>query len=245
MLDALDRQDLWADTAVVLCTDHGHYLGEKDIWGKPGVPIYEPLGHIPLLIAWPGRPAGVVDALTTSVDLFATLCDVFDVTPGHRTHGSSLVPLLTGEATAVRDWALTGVWGREVHVIDGHRKYARSRRSRATSRCRCGRTAGRRCPSTRSPSCACPAPTAERGSTFMPGSDVPVIRQPFAVGDTAAVLGGAGGSTGSTCSTTSTTIPTRPGTWPAPRVEAELEEMLRHALGEVEAPRDQYERLGL
>ena len=56
VLDALDRQDLWADTAVILCTDHGHYLGERDIFGKPDVPIYEPLGHIPLLIAWPGRP---------------------------------------------------------------------------------------------------------------------------------------------------------------------------------------------
>ena len=49
---------LWDDTAVIVCTDHGHYLGEKDIWGKPGVPVYEPLGHIPLIVAWPGVAAG-------------------------------------------------------------------------------------------------------------------------------------------------------------------------------------------
>ena len=35
VLDAIDRNDLWDDTAVIVCTDHGHYLGEKDIWGKP------------------------------------------------------------------------------------------------------------------------------------------------------------------------------------------------------------------
>ncbi|MEZ5217826.1 MAG: sulfatase [Ilumatobacteraceae bacterium] len=41
ILDVFDEQDLWADTALIVCTDHGHYLGEvrdgKDIWGKPGV----------------------------------------------------------------------------------------------------------------------------------------------------------------------------------------------------------------
>ena len=58
LLDALDRGDLWDDTVVIVCTDHGHFLGEKDIWGKPSVPVYEPLGHIPLFVAWPGRPAG-------------------------------------------------------------------------------------------------------------------------------------------------------------------------------------------
>ena len=47
-------------------------------------------------IAWPGVEPGATDALTTAVDLHATLSDVFGVTPEHRTHGRSLVPLLTG-----------------------------------------------------------------------------------------------------------------------------------------------------
>ena len=128
VLGALDRQGLWDDTLVVLCTDHGHYLGEKDVWGKPAAPIYEPLGHIPLMIAAPGLAAGECEALTTSVDLFATLTDLFGVAGDvrQRTHGRSLLPLLSGQATSVRDWLLTGVWGREVHLIDGQRKYARA-----------------------------------------------------------------------------------------------------------------------
>ncbi len=118
VLDALDDLALWDDTAVVLCTDHGHYLGERDAFGKPGLPIYGELGHTPLLIAWPGVEAGTVDALTTNVDLHATIADVFGVSPAHRTHGRSLVPLVTGAADSVRDYALLGYWGRQVHVVD-------------------------------------------------------------------------------------------------------------------------------
>jgi arylsulfatase A-like enzyme len=54
VLEAVDRNNLWDDTLIVICTDHGHYLGEKDIWGKPGVPVYQPLAHIPHLIHHPG-----------------------------------------------------------------------------------------------------------------------------------------------------------------------------------------------
>jgi hypothetical protein len=78
------------------------------------------------MVAWPAAAAGTCDALTTTVDIHATLSDAFGVTPAHRTHGSSLVPLLTGAATSVREWALCGVWGREVHVADATRTYAKS-----------------------------------------------------------------------------------------------------------------------
>src|SRR5437867_7204617 len=108
LLDAVDRHGLWDDTAVVVCTDHGHYLGEKDVWGKPAVPVYEPLGHIPLLVAWPGVGAGAVDALTTTVDIFATLAEVFGVDCPQVTHGRSLVPLVTGRSSSVRDRVLAG-----------------------------------------------------------------------------------------------------------------------------------------
>ncbi len=126
VLDAIDSNDLWQDTMVILCTDHGHYLGEKDIWGKPGVPQYEALGHTPFYIAYPGVESREVDALSTNVDINATLCDFFDVSLAHRTHGVSLLPLVSGAATAVRDWALGGIYGNWVQVYDGHRKYARA-----------------------------------------------------------------------------------------------------------------------
>ena len=40
LLGAIDRCGLWEDTLVVVCTDHGHYLGERDLFGKPRVPQF-------------------------------------------------------------------------------------------------------------------------------------------------------------------------------------------------------------
>ena len=128
VLDMLDGKKLWDDTLVIVTTDHGHYLGEKDIWGKPAAPLYQTMAHIPLFAAVPGVRAGTCEALTTSVDVFATLADLFGVREQvrQRTHGQSLLPLLTKESASVRKWILAGVWGREVHYFDGAIKYARA-----------------------------------------------------------------------------------------------------------------------
>jgi arylsulfatase A-like enzyme len=186
MLEVMDRRGLWDDTLFILCTDHGHYLGEKDIWGKPGAPLYETIAHIPLLMAAPGLEAGACDALTTSVDLFATLKDVFAVGDLRQTiHGRSLIPLLTGATRKVRDHVLAGVWGREVHLIDAALKYARA-------------PAGENAPLavysnrwstmpthvlTRQQEM--PLPDDRASLDRMPGSPVPVLRQIWEAGDRA------------------------------------------------------------
>ena len=38
VLEALEDTGLTESTAVILCTDHGHYLGERDLFGKPHGP---------------------------------------------------------------------------------------------------------------------------------------------------------------------------------------------------------------
>jgi arylsulfatase A-like enzyme len=240
---ALDRGDRWSDTAVIVCTDHGHYLGEKDIWGKPGVPVYEPLGHIPLLVAWPGRDAGVVDALSTSVDLFATLAEVFDVTVPQRTHGASLVPVLEGRADAVREFALTGVWGREVHVTDGHRKYARAPVD-TNQPLFMWSNRWSTMPVPAFPDLRLPRPDRRARLDFMPGTDVPVIRQPFAVGDPMP-LWAAMGRPRNHLLFDLDDDPTEDHDLAGTSAEADAEELLRVALASVDAPAEQFARLGL
>jgi len=182
LLDAIDRNDLWADTAVIVCTDHGHYLGEKDIWGKPGVPVYEPLGHIPLMIAWPGVEPGRSQALTTSVDIHATLVELFGAKVTHRTHGVSLLPILAGRSTHVRDHVLAGVWGREVHLIDAEWKYARAPQSE-NAPLSMWSNRWSTMPVAHNPNVRLPLPDDRARLDRMPGSNVPVIRQPFRAGD--------------------------------------------------------------
>jgi arylsulfatase A-like enzyme len=243
VLDILDRTDRWSDTVVILCTDHGHYLGEKDIWGKPAVPVYEPLGHIPLFVAWPGVEATTIDALTTSVDLFATLADVFGVdTVEHRTHGVSLRPLIEGAVSEVRGYALSGVWGREVHVIADGKKYLRGPDgenlplSMWSNRWSTMPVHGH-------PALRLPPPDDRAVLDHMPGSRIPVIRQPFAAGDLLPFWAYAhfdghhlfdldedADETNDLAGTAS---------------EAEAIDRLRAALEEVDAPDDQFVRLGL
>ena len=187
VLEAFDERNLWDDTVLIVCTDHGHFLGDeregRDIWGKPGVPQFEPLGHTPLLIHWPGNPGGdTIDALTTNVDLFATLADVFGVEVEHRTHGISMVPLLTGEADSIRDWVLGGYYGGWVQLTDGQHKLARGAvddNFPASMWSNRWSTMPVHVPGLE----MLPRPDERAWLDFMPGSTVPVIRQPFQPGD--------------------------------------------------------------
>lgn len=260
VLDELDRHDLWNSTAVVVCTDHGHYLGDvrtagrtgdverRDLWGKPMVPQFEPLGHTPLMIHWPGAEPGEVDALTTNVDLHATIADLFDVEVDHRTHGRSLLPLLDGSVSSVRDWAIGGVFGNWVQVTDGRHKYARApvgdnfplsmwSNRWSTMPAHDGLESFMRFP----------RPDRRARLDFMPGSDVPVIRQPFTTGDVLPYWAGGANAVGQHHLYDLDVDPGEEenlaGT--SPTLETSMRDVLHTALGELEAPSEQRERLGL
>ena len=249
VLDALDRGRYWDDTAVIVTTDHGHFLGEKDIWGKPAVPVYEPLGHLPLFAAWPGQSPGSCDALTTTVDLHATIADVFEAGLTHRTHGRSLVPLLGDDAgaaprPAVREWALAGVWGREVHVVDadGH-KYVRGPAG-ANGPLSMWSNRWSTMPISSAPDLRLPKPDHRAHLDRMPGSDVPVIRQPFAAGEDLPWWAW-GIETGRHRLFDLVDDPAEDHDLAGTVSEADAAELLRSALVSLEAPDDQLVRLGL
>jgi arylsulfatase A-like enzyme len=256
VLDALDDADLWATTAVIVCTDHGHYLGDDrnaaadgtrvDIWGKPMVPQFEPLGHTPLFVHWPHTRTASIDALTTNVDLHATIADVFGVAPTHRTHGCSLAPLLDGERTDVREWAIGGVWGNWVQVTDGRRKYARApvddnvpltmwSNRWSTMPAAAGLEAFM----------AFPPPDGRAWLDRMPGSDIPVIRQPFERGDAVPFWAAGRANVGRHHLYDVVDDPDETENRVGARGEREMIELLREALRAVEAPDDQFARLGL
>lgn len=242
LLDVMDRHDLWADTALILCTDHGHYLGERDVWGKPPVPLFEPISHVPLLVSWPGVEAGSVDALTTTVDIHATLLDLFGATAAHRTHGRSLVPLIDGTVSRVRDHVLAGVWGREVHVIDGERKYARAP---ADDNEPLGMWSNRwsTMPVPGSTRHVLPLPDHRAFLDRMPGSTVPVIHQLWDASDDVPYWAWAD-FTGNHLYDLSED-PGEERNLAGSPAERDAEDQIRAALEEIEAPSEQLIRLGL
>ena len=245
VLDALRDTGRFDDTVVVVCTDHGHYLGEDDLWGKPGTWVRPALGHIPLLVSWPGVAAGTRDALTTTVDLHATMCDLFGVVPAHRTHGRSLRPVVEGTSTSVRDHVLGGVWGREVHLVtdrwraarapvDGNRPLSMWSNRWSTMPVHVdveGMT-------------WLPLPDGRATLDRMPGSTVPVMRQPFRAGDLLPFWGW-GDFTGDHLLDRAADPDGTQDLGPDHPDIAGVMEQLRAALQEVDAPEDQFVRLGL
>jgi arylsulfatase A-like enzyme len=242
VFDAIDRNGLRDETVVIVCTDHGHYLGEHDLWGKPAVPLHRPLANTPLLVRWPGIEPRRIEALTTNVDLFATLCDFFGVAVSHRTHGRSLGPLLRGETERVRDWALAGVWGREVTLFDERHSYARAPRA-ANEPLSMWSNRWSTMPIHHLPELRLPLPDARAVLDHMPDSRVPVIRQPFRDGDFLPFWA-YGEFTGNHL-WDHREDPGEERNLVGEPIERQLEERLHAALLEVEAPRDQLERLGL
>lgn len=99
LLDALDRGQFGENTIIVLWSDHGWHLGEKQHWGKwTG---WERSTRVPLIIVPPQQWAAkfknlgqVCDEPVSLIDLYPTLAELCDVpTPGSL-DGVSLVPLL-------------------------------------------------------------------------------------------------------------------------------------------------------
>jgi arylsulfatase A-like enzyme len=246
LLDALRDSGRLDDTVVIVCTDHGHYLGEKDIWGKPGCPIYEPLGHTPLLISWPGAERGTTcDALTTNVDIHATLLDLFGVAARQRTHGRSLAPLLTGTATTVRDVALAGVYGREVHAIarlDGRiAKYVRGPAAR-NEPLSMWSNRWSTMPVHALPDLKLPLPDHRARLDYMPGSTIPVIRQPFSADEAQPYW-----AYSAMTPTLAFDLGEDPGEvrdLAGDRLGREMADMLYAELRAIDAPDDQFARLG-
>jgi len=245
VIDAIEVKGLWDDTLVILTTDHGHYLGEKDIWGKPAVPLYDTLARIPLLMTGGGIARGDCDALTTSVDIFATLAELFGVADKvrQRSHGRSLLPLVAGETNSVRDWLLAGVWGREVHYISREIKYARAA---------VGANAPLSMWSNRWSTMPThfldrarelPLPDDRAVLDHMPGAKVPVIRQMWDASDHVPYWAYAKFSGHHLYD-----VANDPGeneNLAGTSRESSAAEALRAAMMEVQAPQEQFQRLGL
>ena len=100
LLNALDQSSLADNTLIVLWSDHGWHLGEKQHWGKwTG---WERSSRVPLIIV-PPRPQAKqmvppgtrCDQPVNLIDIYPTLIDLCGVqNPPHELDGRSLVPFL-------------------------------------------------------------------------------------------------------------------------------------------------------
>jgi arylsulfatase A-like enzyme len=103
------------NTIVVLWSDHGFHLGEKQHWAKRT--LWEESTRTPLIFAGRGVPAGAMtDATVGLVDIYPTLVEVAGLPTPQKFDGASLVPLFNN-AAAPWDRAVISTWLPNNHVV--------------------------------------------------------------------------------------------------------------------------------
>ena len=197
---------------------------------------------MPLFIAWPGAPAGASDALTTNVDLSRPSPTCSASRCSSAPTAARCCRCCSGEQSSVREFALAGVWGREVHLIDAERKYARAPSGDNTP-LSLWSNRWSTMPVSRMPELTLPTPDDRAVLDRMPGSRIPVIRQPFRAGDTLPFW--AMGKFSGNCLYRVRDDPAEENNLAGSRAEKDAADALRAALVSIDAPADQLERLGL
>lgn len=124
VLQALRNSEYAGNTLVVLWSDHGFHLGEKQRWEKRS--LWEEATRAPLILAGPGitgatrcrKPVGMID-------LYPTLADLCGLPPRSELEGHSLRPLLEDPEAPWERPALT-TFGPNNHSLRSERyRYTR------------------------------------------------------------------------------------------------------------------------
>ena len=100
LLDALAASRYRDNTMIVLWSDHGWHLGEKQHWHK--FTLWEESTRAPLLWVVPGltRPGGVCARPVDFTHIYPTLCDLAGLPRPAHVEGLSIRPLLAEPAAA-------------------------------------------------------------------------------------------------------------------------------------------------
>ncbi|MCX6855116.1 MAG: sulfatase, partial [Verrucomicrobia bacterium] len=111
VMRALDAGPNAKDTIVVFTSDHGWYLGEKQMWHKGK--LWEETTRVPLTIYAPGitREDTVSDQPVSLVDIYPTLCDLTKTTKPEHLDGLSMLPLLKDPSALSERPAITTMGG--------------------------------------------------------------------------------------------------------------------------------------
>lgn len=126
VLDKMDKYDMWKDTMLIVCTDHGFLLGEHGWWAKNMMPSYNELVNIPLFI-W--DPTNKIkgerrNALVQTIDIAPTILDFFNLEIPKDMQGKSLRETIVNDKK-IRDYCLYGWHGNQINCTDGRYVYMR------------------------------------------------------------------------------------------------------------------------
>ena len=127
VLDLMDELDLWKDTMLIVNTDHGFCLGEHDCWAKCWQPWYNELANTPLFIWDPrcGCAGQRRTSLVQTIDMAPTVLEYFGLPLPQDMQGCPLRETIASDMP-VREAGLFGMHGGHVNVTDGQYVYLRA-----------------------------------------------------------------------------------------------------------------------
>ena len=130
LFDALEANGQLANTDLIFIGDNGNPVQVAQN-GNPNHAkgtVYEYGVHVPFLIAGPSvvQPGRVSGALVNTVDLFATILELFgdtnwasQIPAGKPVDSHSILPILKNESTEIRPWAFTEMFKNTPDADDG------------------------------------------------------------------------------------------------------------------------------
>ncbi|VGO23530.1 sulfatase [Pontiella sulfatireligans] len=125
VLDALDKSPYRDNTIVVMMSDNGFHLGEKNHWQK--ATLWEEATHVLLMFRIPGmtHAGGVSERFVSLQDLYPTLAELCGIKPPDDVDGSSLVPLLKNPDAEWKSTAISALYDRYVSIRTERFRYTR------------------------------------------------------------------------------------------------------------------------
>jgi arylsulfatase A-like enzyme len=101
LLDALDDLDVGHDTVVIVLSDHGETLFEREWSMDHGARPYDEQALVPLILRIPGRAGGLrITEPVSLLDVFPTVMSILDLPPPAGLQGRSLLPLVESPGAA-------------------------------------------------------------------------------------------------------------------------------------------------
>jgi len=106
LLERVEDLGLLEETAIIITTDHGFYLGEHGYVGKSlirgnqhqSLPLYPEVARVPLIVRLPGgRGHRRSRAFAQPVDFMPTILELMGVAVPGSVQGKSLVPVFEGQ----------------------------------------------------------------------------------------------------------------------------------------------------
>lgn len=106
LIKELERQKALNQTAILLSSDHGFFLGEHHFYDKRL--MYEPSIRVPLMVRYPRRiPSGETsNSMVLNLDLAPTMLDLAGIPVPSEMQGKSVMPLAEGKRVVQwrHDW---------------------------------------------------------------------------------------------------------------------------------------------